>query len=122
MNATEKKTRAHTHEIEIAAPMDAVWKAISDAEELTRWFPLEAQVEPGAGGVIRYRWGDMQGICRIESWEPPNHLRTSWMAFDMPQQSSGEARLAVDWFLEGRGGRTVLRLVHSGFGAGFGRV
>jgi hypothetical protein len=37
----------------------------------------------------------------IEVWEPNRHLRAS----------------AVDYFIEARGGETVLRIVHSGFGA-----
>lgn len=117
MKSTQAKTRSHTHEFEIGADADTVWRAITDARELTRWFPLQAEVTPGAGGVIRYRWGDMEGACRIETWEPGRHLRTAWMAFANPAGSTDEERrqLAVDWFLDGRGGRTVLRLVHSGF-------
>ena len=45
-------TRQQTHEIVIDAPIEAVWKAISDGEELTRWFVDEATVTPGLGGTI----------------------------------------------------------------------
>jgi uncharacterized protein YndB with AHSA1/START domain len=110
---TEQTTGARTLErnLSIDAPIDAVWKALTDAEELTNWFPPEATVEPGPGGKIFMRWGDFwQGESDIEIWEPPHHLRTSFEA--------GVARTAVDYFLERDGNATTLRLVHSGFGTG----
>jgi uncharacterized protein YndB with AHSA1/START domain len=103
--------------VEIAAPVEAVWKALTEARELTRWFPLEAKTTPGKGGSIWVSWGPpFEGTEEIEIWEPPRRLRTSW-----PWGPGGRApaiRLAVDYRLEGKGGGTTLRLVHSGFGAG----
>ncbi len=97
------------------APPGAVWKALTDARELERWFPLEAGVVPGKGGSIRLSWGPpWDGEGRIEIWEPERHLRMLW-PFHKPEE--GEVPLAVDYELEGRGGTTRLRLVHSGFGA-----
>lgn len=120
---THEPERSHSHERVLAAPPDVVWKAITDPVELVRWFPLHASVAPGAGGRIVLGWGPgLEGVCRIERWEPPHHLRTSWLeGFHVEGLGSAErARLAVDWTLETRGGNTVLRLVHSGFGRGPG--
>ena len=98
--------------LEIDAPLGAVWRALTDADELTRWFPLEARVEPGVGGSIWMRWADVyQGGSRIEAWEPERHLRIAF-----PHDAPGP--LLTDYYLEGRGGRTVLRVVTSGFGTG----
>lgn len=103
--------RVVTRELEIAAPVDAVWRALTEAGELERWFPLEAHVEPGEGGVIRLSWGEAyDGVSGIEVWEPGRHLRIAFPRFDA-------ADLATDYWLEGRGGRTLLRVVSSGFGA-----
>jgi uncharacterized protein YndB with AHSA1/START domain len=100
--------------IEINAEVEAVWKALTEAEELTRWFPLQARVTPGTGGSIWASWGEpWAGEARIEGWEPNRHLRT----VEPPPQPGGNP-LAVDYTLESRGGKTVLRLVHSGFGSG----
>jgi hypothetical protein len=44
--------RSVEYRIEIAAPSDVVWKAITDAKELERWFPLTASVTPGVGGAL----------------------------------------------------------------------
>ena len=49
-------TRSQAHEIAIDAPEEAVWKAIVDGEELTRWFVDAAKVEPGVGGSFRLSW------------------------------------------------------------------
>jgi uncharacterized protein YndB with AHSA1/START domain len=108
------ETRGHTHELTIDVPPEDVWKAITEPAELANWFPLNAEAELGPGGSITYSWGSaMICCCQIEAWEPGRHLRTTWM-------EAGEKRpsLAVDWYLETDGGKTVLRLVHSGFGHG----
>jgi uncharacterized protein YndB with AHSA1/START domain len=114
----EPGARRHEHEFTIDASPQTVWKAITDAAELVNWFPLEAEVEPGENGRITLGWGEaFKGTCRIEIWDPPRHLRTSWMTHE-PAGAEGAARIAVDWHLEGERGRTRLRLVHSGFGPG----
>jgi len=79
-----KGTRSQQHEIVIDAPVEAVWKAISDGEELTRWFVEEASVEPGVGGTITISWGgDEKGQGRIDAWEPNRKLRKTLMPFEM---------------------------------------
>jgi len=96
----------------IAAPVDAVWRALTDAEELVRWFPLEATVTPGEGGSMTLGWGDLyHATGRITVWQQGRHLR-----FDFPGE--GPAPLVTDYFLEGNAGGTTLRVVTSGFGAG----
>lgn len=121
MNANTEKgaTRAHEHEFSIDASPAEVWKAITNAEELVNWFPMEAQVKPGAGGSINYGWApEMQNPCQIEIWEPQSHLRTSWMEPVAGNADGTRAASVVDWFIKGEGGKTILRLVHSGFGTG----
>jgi uncharacterized protein YndB with AHSA1/START domain len=62
--------------IDIDAPVEAVWKALTDAEELSRWFPIRARVAPGVGGSIWISWGPpYEGTSSIEIWEPGRRLR-----------------------------------------------
>ena len=106
--------RHHDITIEIDATVDEVWKALTDARELERWFAGEAKIEPGVGGKIWISWGGgMEYEERIEVWEPGRHLRTG------SDRGEGAERIhmSLDYTLETRGGRTVLRLVHSGFGS-----
>jgi uncharacterized protein YndB with AHSA1/START domain len=105
-------TRSAEGAIEIDASPEQVWRALTDAAELERWFPLEARVEPGEGGVIWISWkNEYAGDCRILAWEPPRHLRTSW------GWSEGGPTQMTDYEIEGRGGKTFLRVVTSGFPA-----
>lgn len=103
--ADEKKVVA---EVSIDADTAAVWKALSEGEELRKWFPLDARVTPGAGGSVWFSFGEgMDWESPIAIWEPNRHLRTA-----DPEPS----KIAVDYFIESRGGETVLRIVQSGFG------
>jgi len=112
--------RTVEREMEIDAPVEAVWRALTDASELMRWFPPEAEVTPGEGGEVRLMWGEhWDGRCAIEIWKPNEHLRYTWMENTAPPDvDTGQPSkpLLVDFLLEGKGGTTVLRLVHTGFG------
>lgn len=64
------------YEIQVAAPMEAGWKAMTDAAELARWFPIEAEVKPGVGGTIRLSWGpECEGTAPISIWESTGHFQ-----------------------------------------------
>jgi uncharacterized protein YndB with AHSA1/START domain len=108
---TDEPTRDVTKTLEIHAPPEAVWEALTEADELINWFPLEARVEPGEGGTVYLGWDDPWRFdTRIEVWEPGRRLRL------VEQRDQPGVTLAMDFQLESRGGSTVLRLVHSGFG------
>src|SRR5689334_14016537 len=69
--------RALEDRIVLDASVEAVWRALTDAEELMRWFPLQATVEPGVGGTITLSWGESgAGGATIAIWEPNRRLRT----------------------------------------------
>jgi uncharacterized protein YndB with AHSA1/START domain len=102
--------RKHEFEVRIAATPEQVWKAVSDAGEITKWFAPEARVKPGAGGSVWLSWGPgMEGEAPISIWEPGRRLQTL--------EGPGENPKTVDYFIEAGDGWTILRLVHSGFGA-----
>jgi uncharacterized protein YndB with AHSA1/START domain len=106
------ETRKIELEIEIAADAAEVWRALSTGEGITSWFAPEASVEPGVFGKVYVKWCEgMEGAQRIGIWEPGRHLRIA------QDRAEGAPPSAVDYFIEGRGGKTVLRLVHSGLGA-----
>jgi uncharacterized protein YndB with AHSA1/START domain len=104
-------SRAIEKEVVIQATPDEVWRALTEADELIRWFPVDARVTPGASGSIWLSWGGgTEGEAPITAWEPGRRLQ--WT------ETRGAVRLAVDFHLEAKGGATVVRLVNSGFGAG----
>jgi len=128
MTRTEKSTgaigtRAVTEEIMIAAPVEAVWRALTEAGELTNWFPTQAGVEPGEGGKIWLAWEEQfRWDLSIEAWQPGKHLRATY-AQDVPRAPAEPAaaeskpvKIAMDFYLEPSAGGTIVRVVHSGFG------
>jgi uncharacterized protein YndB with AHSA1/START domain len=104
-------TRAAEGHVVIDASAERVWRALTDARELERWFPLDARVEPGEGGTIWMSWrNEFAGDMKILVWDPPRHLRTAWSFHE------GDAPAQVtDYLIETQGGRTVMRAVTSGF-------
>ena len=109
--------KARTLEVQqsISADPGTVWKALTDPEELKRWFPLDARVEPGGGGRVWLSWGPgAEGEAPIHIWDEPR--RFGWTE-EYPGEGSTPVRMMVDFHVEGKRGRTVVRLVQSGFGA-----
>ena len=104
------ETRSAEGQIEVNATAERVWQALTDARELVRWFPLDAKVEPGLGGTVYLSWlNEFAATTEIQVWDPPRHLRTAWKFHD-----EGGAQV-TDYYVEHRGGRTVVRAVTSGF-------
>lgn len=111
--------------VEIPAPADQVWKALTDATELTRWFPPDARVTPGPGGAIFISWGGAwSSELRIDAWEEGRRLRLveERPAFGADGQPTGRSPVLLWLEYELAPGdhaaSTRLRLVHSGFGHG----
>jgi uncharacterized protein YndB with AHSA1/START domain len=105
--AVAKRELRLAKEIEINAPVVEVWKALTEAEELKNWFPLEARVTPGVGGKIFLSWGpDCEGEAEIVAWEPNKRF------------AAKEQLALIEWSLESSGGKTILRLVQSGSSTG----
>ena len=112
----DKGTRTQQHEIVIDAPLEAVWQAITDAEELTRWFVQEASIDPRVGGMLTFSWGEGEtGENRIDAFEPNRRLRLISMPFEMgAAKYDGTTPMVNEYTIERRDGKTVLRLVNSG--------
>lgn len=102
--------RSQNYKIELDATPDEVFRAISEGDAITRWFAPEASVTPGVGGAVTLSWGPgMEGTAPISGWDPGK--RFAWTE----QHGDGEPKV-VEFLIEAaEGGKTVLRLVHSGF-------
>ena len=108
------------------APVEDVWRALTDAKALVNWFPTDAAVDARPGGSFVISWeGQWQWDMTVTDCEPLRRLRMLDRAarpFDAnghPLAQAAPVELALEITLEPRdGGGTVLRLVHSGFGHG----
>ena|GEM_PF-3721747 len=92
------KTRGRAQRIEIRAPIEDVWKAITEADEIIRWYAPEAEVSLSEGGRYWVSWGEgTAGTSRIESFERNRHLR-------LVHEGEGPAQLdepmVEEYFLE----------------------
>lgn len=119
MNASkpQPQPRSIMQEIEIAAPAEVVWQALTDAAELVRWFPTAAGSNPD--GTVWMAFGeDFRFSSRVEAAERPRRLRT--VPVLPPEVAASLPPMFTEITLEARGGSTVLRLVQSGFATGAG--
>lgn len=116
----KRATRTIRKEVLIDATPEAVWEALSTAEGLKRWFPLEARVEAKVGAPIFVSWGpNCEGTGRVDLVEPFRRLRWLEPAPPAPGEpfDADALNIAVEWTLESREGKTLLRLVQSGIAA-----
>jgi uncharacterized protein YndB with AHSA1/START domain len=98
-------------EIEVEASPEEIWEAIATGRGIDGWFlGVGNEVEPGVGGVVRIDVGGEQAVSTVTAWEPPR--RFAYRGDPAPDGSLH----AFEYLIEGRGGgRTLVRLVHSGF-------
>ena len=121
--STAKRPRSFSTAIDINATPDEVWRALTDAVELVRWFPLQARVTPGARGKMFWGWDSHWAWeSEIDAWEPGRRLRLveNRPAFDAAGKplDGPSQQLAMEFTIEPREGGSTVRIVHSGFGDG----
>jgi uncharacterized protein YndB with AHSA1/START domain len=106
------KPDAHVENVvEIGAPVEAVWEALTTPEGLSSFYADRADVTPGEGGSIQVHWEEGSlPPATIETWEPNRRLR-------LTHSSEGQT-LVEEWLLESAKGSTIVRLVFDGFGEG----
>lgn len=98
---------------QIEATRERVFRALTDADELTRWFPSSAESDARTGGeyVLRFEFGDESKnhtyAGRYEEVTPAERVRYPWNG------QFGET--TVEFTIRGSDGGTELTLVHSGW-------
>ncbi|MGH7580657.1 MAG: SRPBCC family protein [Gemmatimonadales bacterium] len=126
-NTATEQSRAFRTSLDLDASTEQVWAALTQAEELVRWFPTDAKVTPGKGGTMLWSWGHGEDWeTRIDAWEPGRLLRLvqedarpyTAEGKPLPPGEVEPARIALEFTLETHQGKTRLLLVHSGFGHG----
>ena len=110
--------------IVIDASPEVVFKAITDPNELTNWFPDQAILEPRVGGKMKFSfYRDSKGTHRnmdyfpegtIIEFIPDKKISYSWEHPSIPDFP----RTIVTWELQKiEDNKTRLNLIHSGFKA-----
>ena len=115
-------SRSHETIIDLKATPEEVFRALTDPEQIVKWFVPGARVEPRVGGEYVKVWGPgMESTSTISAWEPGKHFGTqserSKTYGHKGPVDTGVVQMCVDYHIESLGGGiTRLRLVQSGFG------
>jgi uncharacterized protein YndB with AHSA1/START domain len=96
----------------IAAAPGRVWAALTNPDEITRWWSSEAQVTPEVGTLAEFRFRPPAGSLQFEVAEVEQGKHMRWMSRQGPPQW---ARTSVTWHLEPVQSGTNLVFTHEGF-------
>jgi uncharacterized protein YndB with AHSA1/START domain len=65
-------------DIMIEAPVEVVWRTITEPDQISLWFAdkVELEVKPGASGYMGF--GDQGGPVMVETVDPPTRFSFRW--------------------------------------------
>ena len=105
-------------DVVIEAPVDVVWRTITEPDQITRWFAdqVELELKPGGQGYLGFgEPGEHKGTAIVvETVDQPNRFAFRW---NRPHDADPEPTnsVLVEFTLDARGPeRTHLRVVESG--------
>jgi uncharacterized protein YndB with AHSA1/START domain len=90
--------------VAVRASRAAVWKALTDPKQLTKWFARHARVIPRKNGIYELGWGGVSLPHTITEWKPPKALSLALV-------DGTNLRIT----LGAKGGETVVELAASGY-------
>lgn len=99
--------------VEIGAPPERVFRLLTEPEELVRWWPDSAELDPRLGGRLRFEFLGGEAVVTgvITRFEPPTALAFSWFPSQKPDHET-----RVEFTLEPAGeGASRVEVVHSGW-------
>jgi uncharacterized protein YndB with AHSA1/START domain len=90
-----------TREVVLEAPLEEVWDALTDPEQLEEWFAndVELELEPGGDGVFRWDDGEERRVV-VEEVEPGRRFAYSWddgrVAIELEEVDAGTRVLVTE--------------------------
>lgn len=109
-------SRVITRTFEFSSHIERVWRALTDPDEIGKWFSDRAEFDPRPGSLGWLEW-DQHGRypLRVEVVEAPHHISWSW-SHNPGFEFDEEKATLVEWKLtERKEGGTILELRESGF-------
>jgi uncharacterized protein YndB with AHSA1/START domain len=100
-------------EIVIDAPVEVVWRTVTEPDQISQWFAdkVELEVKPGARGYMGF--GEQGGPVIVETVDPPTRFSFRWN-HPAGEEPTAENSLLVEFTLVGEGAHTRLHVVESG--------
>lgn len=103
--------------VRVESPIERVWTALTNADELKCWFGDSAEVDLRVGGAIRIGWSeyDTTTDCVIEEIDPPSRFSYRW---DTKPDATGKVWMTtVTFTLAEADGFTTVTVIESGLSA-----
>jgi uncharacterized protein YndB with AHSA1/START domain len=109
----ESKSEPLVIERTFNAPAARVWKALTNKDEMKRWYFDLKEFRPEVGFEFQFTAGDKEGVqyvhhCKIQEVIPGKKLVHSWRY----EGYEGDSQVTFELFAEGS--RTRLKLTHEG--------
>ncbi len=110
------------HEVLIEAPVDVVWRAVTEPDQISSWFTDTAEIDVRPGGTGTLTWSDratkqldapITAHIRVETVDEPHTFAFRWMHPDGAPARAGNSVL-VEFTLTADGGNTRLRVTETG--------
>jgi len=103
-------------EILIDAPVEVVWRVVTEPSQIVQWFSDEAEIElrVGGGGRLAFKKSGDSYQLQVEAVEPPHRFVWRWVQPEGSVVRQGNSML-VEFTLQPEGTGTRLRVVESGF-------
>ena len=94
-------------------PRESVWDALTQSEQLAKWYMTKARIDGKVGGKIDFWAGPSQlhVTGSILVWDPPHVFEHEWMVEPRAEHPKGE-NAVIRWELVREGDETVLKLIH----------
>jgi uncharacterized protein YndB with AHSA1/START domain len=101
-------------EVLIEAPVDVVWRTITEPDQISQWFAdrVDLVIEPGAHGYMEF--GDQGGPVVVQVVDPPNRFSFRWNHPRGEEPVAGNSMLVVFTLTPEGEERTRLRVTESG--------
>lgn len=102
--------------MQLSSSRERVWRAITEADEISAWFPESIQWEAQIGVSGWFGWENHgRYAVRIEALDPPRFIAWRW-AREADKSLEETDTTLVEWTLTSRqDGGTTLHLRESGF-------
>jgi uncharacterized protein YndB with AHSA1/START domain len=115
-------------EVVYPQPVERVWSALTEADQLKKWFGSQtAEIDLRPGGMMHLVWEDMTARAVLETINPTSLFSWRWKPGGVVDDKSRplaeqEPLTLVEFTLEPVESGTRLRMVESGFAAFDGAV
>ena len=110
--------------MELKAPVDRVWRALTDHVQFGEWFKvaLDGPFLPGARSTGRMTYPGFEHLpweARVIAMDEPRYFAFEWPPYysGLDADTSADPWTLVEFRLEARGDGTLLNVVESGFDA-----